>query len=703
MKNLLKFILVYIIIIASMISSYMRIIQEKQNDLSFTQNEINGVTYLKSIYHLGISTILYHGNFIFEDDKEIIAKSKKSIKNNIATVLNLQEKFPEFKNDGFNKKMNKILFFSSNDNNKFHDFFDDINHENYRIGDTSQLLFEVDRKSYFLGSLLTHYMPEYLLSTLISHNIIKELTRKSFIDDEKQAIFIEQNKLIFLSAEEISGILNLIKKYKDTKVLSSLIEKIQNKLNKLPSNLTDLRSNRKLAQKYIDITHEILDLSYQLNDANIKILKDTLVERKNELIKTIWLYKFISVFLLLIISLIMYLFYKSFNTNINNLKNIKKEKDKTQEALNFKSLFLSNMSHEIRTPLNSIISLNNLTLKTKLDEKQSYMLQRANAASNILLGVINDILDISKIESGKMHIETEPLDIKKCITDVYDMLLIKAQENGISLEIKMDNLFNIYRLGDSLRIAQVLTNLLSNAIKFTEHGNVCIEIKELDDNRFRFLVKDTGIGLTQKQMDTLFEEFTQADMSTSRKYGGTGLGLSISKKLVKLMGGKIWVDSTYGEGSTFGFIIPLLPDLTSRDETQNQADDTSKIIEKINNLLDINILVAEDNKMNQMVLTMLLEEAQIKLDFADDGQIAVEKFDAGIYQLILMDIQMPNLNGYEATQIIKTKNKDIPIIGLSANAMQEDIQKAFDSGMDDYLTKPIDLDKLYLTLNKYLG
>ena len=245
----------------------------------------------------------------------------------------------------------------------------------------------------------------------------------------------------------------------------------------------------------------------------------------------------------LIISIIIFLFYRSYTTNLINIQNHKIEKNKSQKALEFKSQFLSNMSHEIRTPLNSITSLIHIMISTKLSDKQGFMLQKISSASNILLGVINDILDISKIESGKMTIEKEPLDLKMCVQNIYDMLLIKAQENDISIEINYNNISHEYYIGDSLRISQVLTNLINKAIKFTEKGTVSINVTELTGgDKFRFEVKDTGIGLKPEQIANLFEEFTQADMSTSRKYGGTGLGLSISKNLIE-MANVIFIDN----------------------------------------------------------------------------------------------------------------------------------------------------------------
>jgi len=702
MKDLFKFIIVYIIIVSAVIFSYLNVYQEKKQKLLFTKNELHGITYLNDIYHLSINTALYQGALIFEDDKNVVRFSKQKMQQYIQLVKKYQKSFKKFKNDEFNAKMDKLQSLNVSNQSDFYDFLDYINHENYRIGDVSKLLFEEDRKAHFLSSLITHYMPEYLISILNSYNVVEELVRKNHISNEKKDVFTEQSKLIYLSSQEIKGIVDLLKEYDDTYELSLLIDEVLSELKKLPNNLALIMEREKLSTQYINVSHKILNLSYTLNNLNIQILKDLLKKRQIMLENLIYQYNVITIFILLLITIIMYLFYRSNNENILNLKQLKIEKEKSIKALEFKSQFLSNMSHEIRTPLNSIISLINLTIKTKLDEKQIYMLSKANSASVILLGVINDILDMSKIESEKMSVEKEPFNLKECVDNIYDMLLIKAQENGISLDIEYKSVSNFYLIGSTLRISQILTNLLSNAIKFTHHGGVSLIVEKLDSNIYRFEIKDTGIGLKEEQITTLFDEFTQADMGTSRKYGGTGLGLSISKKLTELMGGRIWVKSVYGKGSSFFFEVPLDNDLDHKEDESLRETNLEDIISSINSKKDIKILVAEDNKMNQMVLEMLLEDSNIELDFANDGKIALDKFKNSTYNMILMDIQMPNMNGYEATRAIRDIDENVKIIGLSANAMQEDIDKAKQSGMDDYLTKPIDLAKLYVSLSKYL-
>ena len=705
MKNLLQFLSIYIIIAFLMSIFYFYAVEDKTESLAFTKSKLKGVSYLKDVYQLSINVALYQGDLIFEENKYILNKSKEKVYKYIDIINKDIKIYPEFKDDNFLQKVNNLKNLNKNNQDEFYSFLDLANCENYRIGDISKLLFEKDRKFYFLSTLITHYIPEYLISMLQAHNIIEELITKGQISDEKRDIFIEHNKLIYLSSKEIKDITKIISNYEDTKELDVIIDKIIKELissTQFVNSIENMIKNPSMAKKYLEFSHKILDLSYTLNDRNIFLIELNLELKKESLEDSILIYKIVILSIFILISILIFYVYKSHENNIITLNRLKEEKLKTQKALKFKSQFLSNMSHEIRTPLNSIISLINLTIKTKLNEKQEYMLKKINSASNILLGVINDILDISKIESGKMSTEYHSINLKKCVSDVYDMLLIKAQENAISLSINFEstNINNVF--ADSLRISQILTNLISNAIKFTQEGSVQINVIKQENNSYLFEVKDTGIGLKDEQIKTLFEEFTQADMSTSRKYGGTGLGLSISKKLVEMMGGKIWVDSNFGHGSTFSFNLTLKEDTDTQQIEQDELMGEINIVDEINNLKNIKILVAEDNKMNQMVLSMLLEESKLNLEFANDGKIAIDKFNNNIYNLVLMDIQMPNMNGYEATQIIKNINPNMIIIGLSANAMQEDITKAFAYGMDDYLTKPIDSNKLYETLHKFL-
>lgn len=517
-------------------------------------------------------------------------------------------------------------------------------------------------------------------------------------------------------------------------------------------------------------------------------------------------------------------------------------KNKAEKATRAKSEFLANMSHEIRTPMNGIIGMTHLALQTRLNNKQKTYLERIDTSAKSLLKIINDILDFSKIEAGKLHVEKIEFDLFDTIDSVISLLEIKAHTKGIELIVQYDNQIGNLFIGDPLRISQVLTNLLNNAIKFTPMGEVSLIVQQLDDSRYRFSVNDTGIGLTKEQQKNLFQSFSQADGSTTRKYGGTGLGLSISKQLVELMNGSIHVKSEVGKGSSFYFDIELeeikklstiitfpnksvlivddnytwheiiennlkpfelftqhaysanealtfikqehfdliildwnMPQmdglecakkiieyyiskyrqnkniqipriilltrhrddsvihsakeigielflykpintkllsamlekifLTNEKKSFNTTNKTKHIItHKKEDILSGKILLVEDNTINQEIIIGLLEHHPILIDIANNGQEALKKLNANNtqYDLILMDLQMPVMDGYTTTQYIREFDKKIPIIALSANVLQSDIQKSDNAGITHHLQKPIEVDKLMDVLQRYL-
>jgi PAS domain S-box-containing protein len=377
---------------------------------------------------------------------------------------------------------------------------------------------------------------------------------------------------------------------------------------------------------------------------------------------------------------------------------ILEERNKAIQATKSKSEFLANMSHEIRTPMNGIIGMTHILEKTTLDEKQKHYLKTINTSSSSLLSIINDILDFSKIEAGKLEIDKIDFSLKELINNVVNIIGFKATEKSLDFKINCHEMIPKNLNGDSLRISQILINLLNNAVKFTNSGFVKINISNTND-RFKFEVIDTGIGMTQTQQQKLFQSFSQADSSTTRDYGGTGLGLSISKQLVELMGGEIWVQSEKGVGSTFGFELRL-----EKAKNPISIDKKSKFLEEdIQTLQGSEILLVEDTLINQEIILGLLENSGIIIDLANNGKEGVELFSKNSYELILMDIQMPIMDGYEATKIIRASDSNIPIIALTGNAMKEDIGRTQAVGMNEHLNKPIDVEKFYETLLKYIS
>lgn len=374
-----------------------------------------------------------------------------------------------------------------------------------------------------------------------------------------------------------------------------------------------------------------------------------------------------------------------------------------------KSAFLANMSHEIRTPMNAIIGFSQLAITENSVSRKHDFISKINYSAHALLRIINDILDFSKIEAGKLEIETIELDIYNLLSDIFEQANIKSNRKGIGLLLRIDDDMPAKIFGDPLRITQVLTNLVDNAIKFTERGEVEIRASRLENGYGEYLefsVRDTGVGIAGEQLKKLFNPFAQVDKSIARNYGGTGLGLAICKQLTELMGGEIRVDSKTGKGSVFTMAIPYIKALQSYEQIKQGFDICAEDGMDINaRLKGLKVLLAEDNAINQEVAAEILKRSGMAVDIAQNGKEAVEAVRSNEYDIILMDIQMPIMNGYEAASEIRKNqtNCKLPIIAMTAEAMPSDIEECMKSGMDAHVSKPIDVSRLLGTIAAYVN
>jgi CheY-like chemotaxis protein/HPt (histidine-containing phosphotransfer) domain-containing protein len=368
---------------------------------------------------------------------------------------------------------------------------------------------------------------------------------------------------------------------------------------------------------------------------------------------------------------------------------------KAEESSMLKEAFLANMSHEIRTPMNAIIGFADLLSKSELDDKEREYVEAITIAGDNLLIIINDILDLSKIESGMMTFESKAFSVKETFKSLYLMLKAKAEEKNIKLSFTCDENVPDVLLGDATRLNQIITNLAGNAIKFTHKGSVQVYAKVLkivnEITSIEFSIIDTGIGIPEDKMEKIFERFRQAESNITREYGGTGLGLSIAKQLVELQGGTLSVKSECNVGSVFSFNIPYRKSsqvLVASEVTVKKYD--------VDDLSKLNILLVENNQLNIKLILNLFSKYNLKLEIAENGSECIEKLKENSFDIILMDMEMPVMNGYEATTIIRTEMKNnIPIIAMTAHAIAGERERCLKMGMNDYISKPINANLLF--------
>lgn len=568
------------------------------------------------------------------------------------------------------------------------------------------------------------------LQVISGYNINRLISGNKSLRDELQV----QNSLrtievdLFLLESDVRGAIitnnksSLLQTGENNKIIERQLHQILHNLQ-LQIRTTELGELRNLLQKKIDFNNEVVTTFQQsgriaaenlvatnrgtaVRDSIITIISQIETNRQTRLRNIIdsieltgskaRIWGFVVTVIALVSLIIAFLFITNQGRSQQRMIRALNESEKrSKELANMQEQFLANMSHEIRTPMNSILGFTNLLKRTELNPMQREYIQNIHSAGENLLTLVNDILDLSKIEAGMMHMEETRFSLRSLVSSVGAMFIEKIREKDLKFNVHIDNDVPDILSGDAVRLTQILVNLISNAVKFTDEGEITVYVQLLALSetvaRIRLCVKDTGIGIAPEKQSAIFERFQQAELETTRRFGGTGLGLSIVRQLIEMQGGSIRLESELRKGTEF--IIELnygLPDLAQMYSEALAEQEEQVPLQKIK------VLIAEDNPMNQQLIKHLMKSWSLDHKIVNTGAEAVEELKSNSYSIVLMDIQMPDMDGYTATTIIRNELKlDVPIIAMTAHAMVGEKEKCLQLGMNDYVSKPIKETILY--------